>query len=630
MNLIQVNDVSKTYGENELFHRITFGVDQGQKIALIARNGAGKSTLLNILTKKDIPDEGTVTHHKDLKIGFLQQNPHLDESKTIAEVLYDSDTPLIQTINHYQKALRLVDSDNNPENQSFLQKMMEEMDAREAWDYDNQIREVLSKFNIHDLNQKVGALSGGEKKKVALAQVLIQDANLLILDEPTNHLDINMIEWLEKHLARQKLAILLVTHDRYFLDNVCDEILELDYDRVHHYKGNFDYFLEKRKERIEQEAVEIEKAQNLYRRELEWIRRGPKARTSKSKKRIENFEKIKEKASQKVEDESQSDFKVNMSRLGKKILEIRTVTKAFENKPIVDRFTYTFKRGEHIGIIGPNGIGKTTLLKIITGDMKPDSGEVVKGPTVTFGYYSQEGMKPKPNERLIDIASEIASIVHFGDQSMSISQFLSHFNFDHSTQYNHFENLSGGERRRFHLITTLLKNPNFLILDEPTNDLDVYTLNVLENFLDDYNGCVLIVTHDRRFLDALADHVFAFEGEGVIKDFPGNYSQYEEWKKKKEAEKRSREKQVKQQSHKQEKQKKKPQKKFTYKEKKEYEELSEEIESLEQKKAELLEKMNSETDNQTLTDISKEFKDTSQKLEEKEERWLELSEKIEE
>jgi len=630
LNLIQVNEVSKTYGENELFHRITFGIDQGQKIALIARNGAGKSTLLRILTKKDIPDEGTVTHHKNLKVGFLEQNPHLDETKTIAQVLYDSDTPIIKTINEYQRALRLVDEVNSSENQNFLQKMMEAMDSAGAWDYENQIREILSKFNIYNLEQKVATLSGGEKKKVALAQILIQDANLLILDEPTNHLDISMIEWLEKHLAKQKLSILLVTHDRYFLDNVCNEILELDYDRVHYYKGNFDYFLTKRKERIEQETVEIEKAQNLYRRELEWIRRGPKARTTKSKKRIENFEKVKEKARQKVEDESQSDFKVNMSRLGKKILELKRVSKSFENKTIVDDFTYTFKRGEHIGIIGPNGIGKTTLLKLITGDMQPDTGKVVKGSTVTFGYYSQEGMKAKPNERLIDIASEIASVVYFGDQSMSISQFLSHFNFDHSTQYNHFEKLSGGERRRFHLITTLLKNPNFLILDEPTNDLDVYTLNVLETFLDNYDGCVLIVTHDRRFLDALADHVFAFEGQGRIKDFPGNYSQYEEWLEKKQAEKRQQEKQVKRKAYKEEKQKKKPQKKFTYNDKKEYEKLGEEIEKLETRKNELLNQMNTETEGGKLNDISREYEEVTQKLEEKETRWLELSEKMEE
>lgn len=628
MNLIQVNGISKIYGENELFHRITFGVDQGQKMALIARNGSGKSTLLRILTGKEIPDEGEVTHHKNLKIGFLEQNPHLDEEKTIAGVLYQSDAPLIQTINKYQRALRLVDENNTSENQEFLQKMMEAMDAAQAWDYENQIREILSKFNIHNLDQKVATLSGGEKKKVALARVLIQDANLLLLDEPTNHLDIGMIEWLEKHLQKQKLAILLVTHDRYFLDNVCNEILELNYDRVHYYKGDFDNFLRRRKERLEQEAMEIEKAQNTYRRELEWIKRGPKARTSKSKKRIENFEKIKEKAKQQVEDDSQSDFKVSMSRLGKKILEIRNISKAFEGNPVIDRFTYTFKRGEHIGIIGPNGIGKTTLLNIITGQMQPDHGEVVKGETVTFGYYSQEGINVDPGERLIDIAEEIASIVHFGDHSMSISQFLAHFNFDHSTQYNYFGNLSGGEKRRFYLITILLKNPNFLILDEPTNDLDIYTLSVLENFLDNYEGCVLIVTHDRRFLDALADHVFAFEGQGIIKDFPGNYSQYEAYLEKKQSEKKQEQKKVKQQAYRDEKQKKKTPKKFTYKEKREYEMLGEELEELEKRKAELVEKMNTETDNEKITKLSKEFEEITSQLEEKEMRWLELSEKI--
>lgn len=630
VNLIQAQNLSKKYGEKQLFHQITFGIDQGQKVALVAGNGKGKSTLLKILCGKDIPDEGKISTHKELKLAYLEQNPPLDPQKTIGEVIYDSDTPLIRTIRKYREAIQLSSANPTEDNNRYLQEMLEKMDAAEAWDYEQKITEVLAQFGITNLNQTIASLSGGQIKKVALAGILIQDANLIIMDEPTNHLDIQLIQWLEQFLSRQKLALLIVTHDRYFLDNVCDSVFELADDGMHHYKGNFDFFQEKRAERLHSRAMEIEKAQNFYRKEIDWIRRSPKARTTKSKKRIENFETVKEIAHQKIASDEMADFHVNMTRMGKKILEIKDVSKSYDAEILLKDFSYTFKKGDHIGVVGPNGVGKSTLLNIITGQINPDKGSIVRGATISFGYYRQEGMQVPEDERLIDIAKEIADVVEFGKKSMSISQFLYHFNFDHNTQYNTFKSLSGGERRRFYLIMELLKNPNFLILDEPTNDLDVFTLNVLENFLEQYQGCVLIVSHDRRFLDSLAEHTFAFTGDGNVKVFPGNYTQYEDYRLKQESEKKKQEGEKKKAAYAEEKKKKRPVKKVTYKEQKEFEQLEVEMEAMEDKKNEVLQKLNTETDNTKLTALSEEFQQLTNTLEEKEMRWLELSEKMEE
>lgn len=629
MNLIQANNISKTYGEKLLFEQLTFGIDRGQKAALVAGNGKGKSTLLRILTGNEIPDEGEVSTHKELRMAYLEQNPSLSRGKTVGEVIYDGDAPTISTIRNYQEAMRAATGKPNEKNNAALQEALESMDAAEAWDYEQRIREILDQFGITDLSQQSDTLSGGQKKKVALARVLIQDANLLVMDEPTNHLDIPLIRWIENFLAKQKLALLLVTHDRYFLDNTCDGIFELADDGMHYYKGNFDYFQEKRAERIRLKAVEIEKAQNFYRKEIDWIRRSPKARTTKSKKRIENFEAVKEVAQQHVETEQQSDFHVNMQRLGKKILEIKDISKSYDHQKLIDSFTYTFKKGEHIGVIGPNGVGKSTLLNILTGKVNPDKGQIVRGQTLSFGYYTQEGMDVPSDERLIDIAKEIADIVPYGKKELSISQFLAHFNFDHSAQYNLFGNLSGGEKRRFYLLVTLLKNPNFLILDEPTNDLDIFTLNMLENFLEQFSGCLLIVSHDRRFLDALAEHSFVFRGNGDIKVFPGNYSQYEEYEQKEESQKKKVESEKKRKAYEQEKAKKKPVKKVTFKEKKEFRELEQQIAELESEKGQILAEMDAVTDNGKLTGLSNRFSEITKELEEKELRWLELSEKME-
>lgn len=526
MNYLSVENLSKSFGEKVLFDNLSFGIEKGQKVALIARNGYGKTTLLNILMQKELPDAGRVVFRNDLKVGYLPQNPIFNLEDTIMDVLFNADTPRVQAIQQYEKALTHLKKEETAENHKALELAMIEMENTQAWNYEEKVKEVLYRLKITDLEQQIGELSGGQRKKVALSKVLLEELDLLILDEPTNHLDIEMTEWLEEFLSRQSLAILLITHDRSFLNAVCSEILEIDQRKMFFYKGTYSYFLEKKAERELAERAAIEKAQNLYKRELDWMRRMPSARTTKSKSRIDAFYQVKEKAFQRL-DKDIPELSVKAERVGGKILELNHVCKSFGDKKMIDEFSYIFKKGDKIGIVGKNGIGKSTLLNIITGALRVDKGSVVVGQTIKFGYYQQDGLKNQEDKRVIDIVKEVAEVVRMENGAeISASQFLTYFQFDTTTQYNYFSNLSGGEKRRLYLIMTLMSNPNFLILDEPTNDLDVFTLMLLEDFLVNFQGCLLMVSHDRSFMDNLTEHLFVFEGEGKIKDYYGTYSEY--------------------------------------------------------------------------------------------------------
>ncbi len=629
MNYLTVENLTKTYGEKLLFENITFGIDKGQKVALIARNGTGKTTLINIITGSEIPDDGKVVIRNDIKVSYLPQNPLFADSVSVIDSILNSDNELILAIKNYERILDQISLFNSQakENIESLNKKLEEaihkIDSLNAWDFESRIKEVLSRLKISNINQKVGELSGGQRKRLALAKVLIEDTDLMILDEPTNHLDIEMIEWLEEYLSKQNLSIILVTHDRYFLDNVCDEIMELEANYMFRYKGNYSYYLEKKQERLESEKIEIERAKNLYKRELEWMRRMPQARTTKSKARIDAFYQLQEKASRRADDKN-LDLQVAETRIGGKILEMNNVSKSFDDFKAVDDFTYTFKKGERIGIVGRNGVGKTTLINLITGQLRQDRGKISVGQTIVFGYFSQEGIILKDDKRVIDAVKDISENVLLGKTVLSASAFLNHFGFSHNVQYNYVSSLSGGERRRLQLLMVLIKNPNFLILDEPTNDLDIQTLNSLEEFLDEFKGCLLMVSHDRYFLDNLTDHLFVFEGDGKVKDFPGNYTEYALSRKKaisnlKKAEKPKKEiiKTV------------DPEKvrKPSYKETKEFESLEIEISQLETEKTELLEKMNAGVGtSEELQNWAKRYTEIEQELEIKSDRWLELSE----
>lgn len=625
MNYLLIENLSKSYGEKELFSNITFGIDEGSKVALIARNGAGKSSLLNIIAGKDLPDSGSVTFRKDIRWSYLPQNPDLDEKKSVFDILFNSENEFMHAIRNYELSLKQLHSDDSPEAHKFLETASTEMERVGAWDYENKIKEILTRFKIVDLDQRIGELSGGQKKKVSLAKALLEETDLLILDEPTNHLDIEMIEWLEDHLSRQSLSLLVVTHDRYFLDNVCDEILELDNNKLYRYKGNYAYFIEKKAERETIEALETEKAQGLYRKELEWMRRMPQARTTKSKARIDNFYDIEEKAKKRT-DKGTGPLEVKMSRIGGKVLELNNVFKAFGDIKLIENFSYIFKKGERAGILGKNGSGKTTLLNLITGELAPDMGKISTGQTIVFGYYSQEGFQPKEDKRVIEIAKEIAEQIPLGKGYLSASAFLSHFNFPHTLQYNYFSSLSGGEKRRLFLLMQLLKNPNFLILDEPTNDLDIHTLNILEDFLLNFEGCLLVVSHDRYFMDKLVDHVFVFEGNGKIKDYYGNYTEYYRIKLAEEA------KAANAKSNLIPKKEKEPApqdkvRKPTFKEKKEYEELEQSIQFLEEQKIAIMDRMNSGICTpEELSQLANDYAAMEKLIEEKTNRWLELSE----
>ena len=520
MNLLSVEGISKAYGERVIFEPLSFGVSKGQKIALIAKNGSGKTTILKIIAQQDTPDTGQVNFRKGTQISYLPQDPALDPEKTVEEIILESGNQVLEVIADYEKALQ------NLEDTEHYQKAFEAMEQHQAWDFETQYKQLLSKLKIDNLSLKASALSGGQKKRVALCIALLEKPDLLILDEPTNHLDLEMIEWLEAYFIKEKLTLLMVTHDRYFLERVCNEIIELDNGKLFSYKGSYSYFLEKRAARIEQLETEAHKAKRHFTKELEWMRRQPKARTTKSKSRIDDFKKIKAKAQQR-RNEHEVQLEINMERLGSKMIEMHRVSKAFDEKVILQGFDYNFQRNDRIGIIGNNGTGKSTFLKLLTNTIKPDSGKMVWGDTLKFGYYTQEGIDVKPDQKVIEVIQEFGEFIPLKKgRKISAQQLLERFLFDRKKQYDFVEKLSGGERKRLYLCTVLIQNPNFIILDEPTNDLDIVTLNVLENFLLDFPGCLIVVSHDRYFMDKIVDHLFVFRGNGEIEDFPGNYSDF--------------------------------------------------------------------------------------------------------
>jgi len=631
MNYLTVEKLSKSIGEKELFSEITFGLEKGQKTALIARNGTGKSTLLNIIAGYDVPDSGQVVIRNDITVSYLPQMDRFADSYSVLDAIFDAQTPTIQAIKEYEACLMLSEQEHsNNEVQQRLQKAIMEMDRLHAWDFEARAKEILSRFGIHDIFKNINELSGGQRKKAALAKTLIADTDLLILDEPTNHLDVEMIEWLENYLKAANVTLLMVTHDRYFLDQVCNDIIELDHGQLYHYRGKYDYFVEKKAERLANAAAENEKLRQLFRKELEWVHTSPQARTTKARARINAFEELKKEVS-KAPEQKQEGFKVRTERLGNKILEINNLDFAYPGNVLLDDFSYIFKKGEKCGIVGPNGTGKSTFLKLIMGELQADGGKITPGLTIQFGYFSQDGLPYSGNKRIIDLVKEQAEVIRMDNGNyMGASQFLNHFGFKYEQQYTYYEDLSGGEKRKLHLLITLLKNPNFLILDEPTNDFDIDTLNLLEDFLDNYTGCILMVSHDRWFMNKLVDHIFVFEGHGKIKDYYGNYTEY----------RIERDKELKQQKRiaklntpPAEENKSKPARasnpnKMTFKERKEFETLEVEIEQLEQEKAELIEKMNSGAGTpQELTDWSRHYQEVESSLDEKSMRWLELSEK---
>jgi len=515
LNYLTVENISKSYGELNLFQNISFSIHKNQKIAFVAKNGTGKTSILNILAKIDTPDSGQVVYRKGLKTAFLTQVSELDETLTIEETIFASDSFVLKIINQYHEALL------NPEDVDTYQKAYEDMERENAWDFETQYKQILYKLKLTDLNKKVSTLSGGQKKRLNLANVLIHKPDVLILDEPTNHLDLEMIEWLESYFIKEHMTLFMVTHDRYFLERVCTEIVELDQGKLYSYKGNYSYYLDKKEARMELESIETKKAKQLYKKELNWMRRQPKARTTKSKSRIDDFFEIKALASQRRND-YEIQLEINMERLGSKIIELHHVSKSFEDTIILDKFDYVFKKGERIGVIGKNGSGKTTLLNLLTGSITPDSGKVIIGETVKFGYYTQDGIVIKPGQKVIEVIREYGDYIPLKKgRQISAQQLLERFLFDRKKHYDFVEKLSGGELKRLFLCTVLIQNPNFLILDEPTNDLDIVTLNVLENFLLDFPGCLIVVSHDRYFIDKIIDHLFIFRGQGVIEDFPG-------------------------------------------------------------------------------------------------------------
>ena len=619
MNYLSVEDVSKSYSDKLLFQNISFGIGQGEKVALVGVNGSGKSTLLKIITGQEAPDSGQVSFRNNIKISFLSQNPAFNPDDNIWDAVFDSSDEKLRLIKEYERQLILSQSSTNAD---VLTDLIEQMDNLHAWDYESEVKQILGKLGIHDLEKKIKELSGGQQKRVALARALVEKPDILIMDEPTNHLDLDIIEWLEEYLAMANLSLLLVTHDRYFLESVTNQIIEIDRNKIFKYEGSYSDFLEKKAVREEQERVEVNKAKNLMKKELEWIRRQPKARGTKAKYRIDAFEKTKVKASQNLT-KSNVQLDVNAQRQGKKILELDRVSKSFNNTEIIKTFSYTFKKGDKIGIIGNNGVGKSTFLNLITNRLEADSGTIEIGKTTEFGLYTQQELNFKEGQKVIDIVKEVAEVITMSDGStITASQFLQHFLFAPKAQHDFVEKLSGGEKRRLQLLRVLMKNPNFLILDEPTNDLDLVTLGILEDFLSNYDGCLLIVSHDRYFMDRLVEHVFVLEKGMEIKNFPYNYSQYREY-----AAKLEKEIATKTVIAKNEKVKSSSNRKLSYNEKKEYDGLEREIEQLEKDKQSLIEKLNSgEGSHEDLQIWGQQIEKLIETIEEKEMRWLELSE----
>lgn len=622
ISYLQVDNLSKRFGEQLLFENISFGIGKGQKVALIAKNGMGKSTLLRIIAGKDTSETGTVIFRNDITIGILDQDPALQPENTVFEEVFNSESPVLRLIQSYETAVAHNDT-------AALEKLIPEMDAHSAWDYDNTIKQILSELKIDTYNKKIRLLSGGQKKRVGLAKVLISNPDFLILDEPTNHLDIEMTEWLEDYLGKSSSTLLMVTHDRYFLDRVCNQIIEIDEFGLFSYNGNYAYYLEKREERIANRNQTIDKARNLMRTEQEWMRRMPQARSHKAQYRIDNFYKLQETASQNVS-EKKLELDIQGKRLGKKILELDHVNKSFNGQCMLRDFSYKFVRGEKIGIVGKNGVGKSTFLNIITQNLQPDSGSISIGETVVYGYYKQSGISFNENDRVIDIVKDISERIDLGNgKIMSASQFLEYFMFTDKQQYSLVGKLSGGERRRLYLLTVLMSNPNFLILDEPTNDLDIVTLNVLEDYLSGFRGCLLVVSHDRFFTDKVVDRIFAFEGDGRIKDFPGNYTIY---KNKKEEEEEQLEKEKKRNAQantpppaSNEKTDKK--RKLSFKERQEIQQLETDIDQLNSEKSGIETALNSGTlSPDELMEKSNRIAEIISILDDKEMRWLELSE----
>ncbi len=626
-NYITIENVSKSYGEKELFSSVGFGINKGQKIALVAENGSGKSTLMKIIANRETPDNGSVSFRKSIAVSYLEQHPLQTENASIIDVLFNSPTPLMKTVKRYEQALlnSTKFSDENTEKE--LSDAMLEMDCQNAWNYESQIKEILGKLNITDLTKNVSTLSGGEKKKVALCAVLISKSEVLLLDEPTNHLDIEMIEWLEEYLSTANQTILFVSHDRYFIDKVSTEIYELEKGQICKYEGKFDYYLEKKAQRQQQESASLAKAKNLYKKELEWIRRMPQARGTKSRARIEAFNELKETVSN-VNVTKYAELTVKAQRIGGKILEINNINKSFGERKIIDDFSHIYKKGDKIGIIGKNGSGKTTLLDIITEKIKPDSGKVTLGQTIKIGYYTQNPLEEKPDTKVIDIVKKISENILLADgTSMGASQYLTHFGIPPYKQHTHYGNLSGGEKRLLNLLCILMANPNFLILDEPTNDLDIHTQMKLETFLEQYQGCLMIVSHDRHFLDRIVSQLFVFNKEGKIKEFPGNYTDY--LIKEKENQKQQRLIEDKKEKPTLIKKKENRNKvKLTYKEQKEKEEIEDLLPKMEVRKKDIEKLLSSgELINESLIEITQEYQTLLEEIEQKEFRWLELCSK---
>ncbi len=630
MNYLSAETISKAFSDRWLFRNISFGVSKGEKVAIVGPNGVGKSTLLNILAGSLTPDEGRVSTRKEITLGFLSQNPDFDLNLTILDTLFSTQHPALRAIKSYEHAMA------HPEDMDLLETAITQMDATKAWDYETQVKQMLGALDIHDLDKTVGQLSGGQRKRVALARVLIEQPDLIILDEPTNHLDLQAIEWLEDHLSSQNMTLLLITHDRYFLDAVTNVIVEIDQGQLYRYQGNYGYFLEKKGEREAQQTAETEKARNLMRKELEWMRRMPKARGTKAKYRVDAFYDLQAKAAG-TKAAAQMELSVQTKRLGGKIIELENVSKSFDGKVLVRDFSHVFKKQDRIGIVGRNGVGKTTFLNMLTGSLLPDSGTIDRGETMQFGYYTQQELVYKENQRVIELVQEIAEVITVaGGQTMTASQFLNLFLFPPAKQWDLVAKLSGGEKRRLQLLRVLIKNPNFLILDEPTNDLDLATLNVLEEFLDNFGGCLILVSHDRYFMDRLVEHLFVFEGEGQIRDFPGNYTDYREWLEEKEAEEKAQEKKIVSSKTAKPVEANRqtttiavetPKRKLSFKEQKEYETLEKEIAELERQKAELLVKMTAGSSNHAeLSAWGKENQTIERQLETKSGRWLELGE----